>query len=206
MMYTLKAQKLSKRFGSRKVFTDIEFELRSGQSLAVVGPNGSGKSTLLRVLLMLWSATKGEVNYHCDGQPMDEPAIRSQTSFVAPYLNLYDHLTAEENLKFFATVAGDRITGKEVNHLLDRVGLEGRGADFVEGYSSGMKQRLKYAVALINEPGFLFLDEPTSNLDEDGKKIVTEVIEEYRKSCIIIIATNEQQEYALAEGICRLGG
>ncbi len=204
-MFSLKAQQLSKRFGSRKVFSDIEFELQSGQSLAVVGPNGSGKSTLLRVLLMLWSATKGKVAYHHEGQPMDETAIRARTSFVAPYLNLYDHLTAEENLKFFASVAGDRVTGKEINQLLARVGLEGRGADFVAEYSSGMKQRLKYAVALLNEPGFLFLDEPTSNLDEAGKKIVTDVIDEYRQNCIIIIATNEEQEYALAERICRLG-
>ena len=203
-MYNLNVSGLSKRFGARKVFSDIDFALQTGQSLAVVGPNGSGKSTLLKVLLTLLRATRGKVSYLNDDKPMDEAAIRGGTSFVAPYLNLYDHLTAEENLVFFSSVAGDHVTGKDVNRLLAMVGLEGRGADFVAGYSSGMKQRLKYAVALLNKPQFLFLDEPTSNLDDAGKAIVTDIIEQHRRDSIIIIATNEQQEYGLAEFVCRL--
>ena len=201
-MYNLNVSGLSKRFGARKVFSDIDFALQTGQSLAVVGPNGSGKSTLLKVLLTLLRATRGKVSYLNDDKPMDEAAIRGGTSFVAPYLNLYDHLTAEENLVFFSSVAGDHVTGKDVNRLLAMVGLEGRGADFVAGYSSGMKQRLKYAVALLNKPQFLFLDEPTSNLDDAGKAIVTDIIEQHRRDSIIIIATNEQQEYGLAESVC----
>ena len=73
-------------------------------------------------------------------------------------------------------------------------------------YSSGMKQRLKYAAALLPDPGFLFLDEPTSNLDEDGKQIVREVIEEYRKKAVVVIATNESEEINLASTICRVNG
>jgi len=205
-MYELKTKDISKRFGPRKVFSKINFELSTGQSLAVVGPNGSGKSTLLKVLLSLLLPTKGTVTFLKDGQPMKEADIRHAVSFVSPYLNLYDHLTAEENLKFFATVAGDYVTGKEINGLLNRVGLEGRGDDFVMGYSSGMKQRLKYAVALLNHPAFLFFDEPTSNLDEAGKKIVSDIIEDYRKKSIIIIATNEKEEYGFAEQLCRVNG
>ena len=67
-----------------------------------------------------------------------------------------------------------------------------------------MKQRLKYAVALLNHPSFLFFDEPTSNLDEAGKKIVSDIIEDYRKKSIIIIATNEKEEYGFAEQLCRV--
>ncbi len=205
-MYTLKVSDLAKRFGARKVFADINFELRTGGSIAVVGPNGSGKSTLLKVVLKLLRPNKGTVDYSCDGEGLDESSIRERTSFVAPYLSLYDHLSGEENLKFFSAVAGEHVTGKEINALLMRVGLEGRGGDYVADYSSGMKQRLKYAVALLNEPGFLFLDEPTSNLDEEGKKTVAGIIEQHRKDSIILIATNEPQEYSLAEQICRLGG
>ncbi|MEW6412236.1 MAG: ABC transporter ATP-binding protein [Candidatus Zixiibacteriota bacterium] len=203
-MFSLKAHQLSKRFGARKVFSDIEIDLATGQSLAVVGPNGSGKSTLLNVLLKMLRPTKGTVEYSEDDRLLDEDAVRSRISFVAPYLSLYDHLTAEENLRFFSTVAGDFVTGKEINALLAKVGLEGRGQDHVAGYSSGMKQRLKYAVALLNRPAFLFLDEPTSNLDEAGKALVTSVIEQYRRECIIIIATNEPQEYGFAQQVCRL--
>jgi len=203
-MFSLSANRLSKRFGPRKVFADIDFDLQTGQSLAVVGPNGSGKSTLLKVLLGLLRATGGEVSYKCEGTPLDESAIRARSSFVAPYLALYDHLTGEENLRFFSEVSGDFITGKKINSLLARVGLEGRGDDPVAGYSSGMKQRLKYAVALLNHPDYLVLDEPTANLDDAGKQIVAEIIEQHRPESIIIIATNEQQEYKLAQQICRL--
>lgn len=205
-MYTLKAVDLAKRFGPRKVFSDINFELTTGQSIAVVGPNGSGKSTLLKVLVALLRPAKGRVEYGCDGEPLEESAIRARSSFVAPYLTLYDHLSAEENLKFFCTVAGHRITGKEINRLLARVGLEGRGHDMVGEYSSGMKQRLKYAVALLNDPDFLFLDEPGSNLDEQGKEMIRAVVEERRESAIIVVATNEKEELGLAQQICRLGG
>lgn len=135
---------------------------------------------------------------------MSPDAFRAGASLVAPYLNLYDPLTGEENLTFFASVAGVPLTGKEKSGLLARVGLEGRGDDLVSAYSSGMKQRLKYAVALINQPAYLFLDEPTSNLDEDGKQRVMEVIDEYRKRSIVIVATNEPDEQNWVEHVCRV--
>ena len=203
-MFRLTVKNLSKKYGYRKVFSKINFELTSGQSLGVIGPNGSGKSTMLKVLLSLERPTKGNVEFLHDDKKINGEKIRDRVSFVAPYLNLYDHLTAEENLKFFSTVAGDNVTGKEINYLLSKVGLEGRGEDYVDGYSSGMKQRLKYAVALLNKPDFLFLDEPTSNLDEAGKKIVFNLVEKYRQNSIIIIATNEKEEYSLAQQFCRL--
>jgi heme exporter protein A len=203
-MYRLKADHLFKRFGSRKVLNDLSFELQTGDAMAVVGPNGSGKSTLLMLLLAAGRPTRGAIEYSLDGQTLDDSAVRSVTSLVSPYLNLYDTLTAEENLIFFAAVSGRTIQGKEINCLLARVGLEGRGPDLVGAYSSGMKQRLKYAVALLNKPAYLFLDEPTSNLDEDGKRIVAELIEEYRSQSIIVIATNEPEEQRLARTVCRV--
>ena len=203
-MHRLVADHLFKRFGSRKVINDISFELKSGESIAVVGPNGSGKSTLLMMLLSALHPTKGTISYFEDDARLDDTAIRAKTSLVSPYLNLYDTLTAEENLVFFTTVSGCHITGKETNALLAKVGLEGRGNDQVGAYSSGMKQRLKYAVALVNKPAFLFLDEPTSNLDDAGKQIVHEVIEEYRQQAIIVIATNEKEEQSYAGQLCRI--
>lgn len=203
-MYSLIVENLGKRFGHRKVFSKINFELHSGDSIAIVGSNGSGKSTLLKVILSLLVPSKGTVEYKNEHTVLTDDNFRSYVSFVSPYLNLYDHLTAEENLVFFSTVAGFNVTGKEINFLLAKVGLEGRGMDYVMEYSSGMKQRLKYAVALLKKPEFLFLDEPTSNLDDDGKKIVFDIIEEYRKDSIILIATNEKEEYDLAKNIVRL--
>ena len=198
-MYRIKATKLFKRFGNLKVLKDINFDLTTGDSMAIVGRNGSGKSTLLQVLLSIYTPTKGKIEYFSDEKPMDDNQVRSQMALVSPYLNLYDQLSAEENLKFFSTVSGLNITGKEIEALLERVGLGGRGLDYVGGYSSGMKQRLKYATALLKNPGFLFLDEPTSNLDDQGKEIVFDIIEEYKPQSIVIIATNEKEEYHLVE-------
>jgi len=204
-MFSLTADNLGKRFGERKVFADISFDLVTGGSLAISGPNGSGKSTLIMLLLGYYHPNKGVVYFKDEGQPLDDSLIRSRTSLVSPYLNLYDHLTGEENLTFFATVSGRSITGKRIDDLLKLVGLEGRGVDMVGSYSSGMKQRLKYAAALLNEPDFLFLDEPTANLDDLGKGIVREIIEEYRKKAIIVVATNEKEELSFASQLCRLG-
>lgn len=204
-MHSLKAENLAKQFGSRKVFSGLSFELGVGQSLAITGRNGTGKSTLLMLLLGLYHPTRGEVSYIQDGSIMDDRAIRARTSLVSPYLNLYDQLTGEENLVFLATLSGVNLTGKQIDSLLARVGLEGRGVDLVSTYSSGMKQRLKYAAALLKDPMYLFLDEPGSNLDADGKQVVRDIVLERRAKSIVVVATNEEEEYSLADGIIRLG-
>lgn len=184
--------------------SDISFEVAAGGSLAIVGPNGSGKTTLLLLLLGQYHPTRGKVTFLEDDRPMEMESVRGRTALVAPYLNLYDHLTAEENLVFFSTVAGRPAGGRRINDLLQRVGLEGRGHDQVRAYSSGMKQRLKYAVALMKEPDFLFVDEPTSNLDEAGKRMVFDLLSTYRKRAVVVIATNEPEEQQLADQLCRV--
>jgi len=204
-VFTLKAVNLGKKFGERIVFSAINLDLNTGDSVAVTGPNGSGKTTLLKVLVKLLRPSSGEVQFHNDNRVLDEYSIRGRVSFVAPYLNLYDQLSGEENLQFFAAVRGGNITGKEIESLLAEVGLERRGSDMLSSYSTGMKQRLKYAVALSNHPQFLFLDEPMSGLDESGKTIVTNIIDKFRAECIVILATNEKEEYALGRQQCRLG-
>jgi heme exporter protein A len=156
-------------------------------------------------LLGLQRPTRGKIVFSQDDTELDESSRRQRIAFVSPYFNLYDHLTAEENLLFFATVSGGIVTGKEMNSVLERVGLQGRGMDLVAEFSSGMKQRLKYALAVTSKPEFLFLDEPTSNLDTEGKKLVSDIVEEMRLDTIMVIATNEEEEYCLATEQCRLG-
>ncbi|SYZ74153.1 Heme exporter protein CcmA [Candidatus Zixiibacteriota bacterium] len=205
-MIRLEVQNLAKRFGARKVFSDINFTLETGQSIAVTGPNGSGKSTLLRLLIGFNYPTRGKVIFSEDGRVLEFDSLRRRLALVSPYLALYGSLTARENLRFFAHVNGDRITDERIESTLTAVGLGGRGDDFVAGYSSGMLQRLKYAVAVLKNPAVFMIDEPTSNLDDAGKKIVFDLIEARRREAIIIVATNEKEEYGLAERLCQLGG
>jgi len=203
-MLAIKVESLNKNFGERKVITSLNLELRQGESVAITGPNGSGKTTLLKLLLSLLRPSSGKVTYFDNDRVLSQEELRHRISFVSPYLSLYDQLSAEENLQFFTAVRGGNITGKEIDSLLLRVGLEGRGMDLVSDYSTGMKQRLKYAVALSNKPDFLLIDEPSSGLDDSGKAMMTALIEEYRSGSIIIIATNEKEEYSLAHRQCRL--
>lgn len=203
-MLAIKVESLNKNFGERKVITSLNLELRQGESVAITGPNGSGKTTLLKLLLSLLRPSSGKVTYFDNDRVLSQEELRHRISFVSPYLSLYDQLSAEENLQFFTAVRGGNITGKEIDSLLLRVGLEGRGMDLVSDYSTGMKQRLKYAVALSNKPDFLLIDEPSSGLDDSGKVMMTALIEEYRSGSIIIIATNEKEEYSLAHRQCRL--
>lgn len=203
-MLAIKVESLNKNFGERKVITSLNLELRQGESVAITGPNGSGKTTLLKLLLSLLRPSSGKVTYFDNDRVLSQEELRHRISFVSPYLSLYDQLSAEENLQFFTAVRGGNITGKEIDSLLVRVGLEGRGMDLVSDYSTGMKQRLKYAVALSNKPDFLLIDEPSSGLDDSGKVMMTALIEEYRSGSIIIIATNEKEEYSLAHRQCRL--
>ena len=123
---------------------------------------------------------------------------------ISPELALYEMLTAYENLRFFGKLAGLKLTREELDQLLESVGLSGRGDDYVGAYSSGMKQRLKYAVCLMAKPEILLLDEPTANLDDAGKKIVDDIISRQMRERILIIATNETEDLARVERVIRL--
>lgn len=204
-MFGLEVKNVSKWFGERKVFENINLDLKSGQSLAIAGPNGSGKTTLLRIIIGLTVPTEGKVVFSREQQSLDFDGYRPYLSLVGPYLSLYGSLTAVENLKFIAKVNGLRPSDNEIKKVLEQVGLEGRGEDYFSDFSSGMQQRLKYAAALIKNPSILILDEPTSNLDDEGKKRVFDIINQYRPDSIIIIATNEKEEYSLADSIYKLG-
>ncbi len=204
-MYRIDAKNVSKNFTHRRVLREVSFSLTTGESLAVIGRNGSGKTTLLRILAGLTRPSKGKINFSNADKKLDKNALRGLLSYVGPEMTLYDALSAEENLRFFATMRGEVLDNSRIDTILADVGLEGRGSDKYGAYSSGMKQRLKYAVALLNQPQFLLLDEPTANLDEDGKKIIADIIARQKESGIVVIATNERGEYAFAEKQYRLG-
>jgi len=203
-MIKLDVKNAAKWFGSRKVFDNISFCLEQGQSISITGPNGSGKTTLIRLIIGLAMPTRGEITYSDNGKKLEFENYRKYLSLVGPYLSLYGVLSARENLRFISKVNGLSISDNDIEEMLGRVGLEGRADDFVLEFSSGMQQRLKYAAALIKNPSIIILDEPTSNLDEAGKKLIFDIVNQYRPDSIIIIATNEKEEYSLADTTCQL--
>lgn len=185
------------RYGGREVFTGINGCVNSGQTAVVSGSNGSGKSTLMKITAGLLSAKSGSVDVLVDGKFCNKLERRRYIGFLSPELTLYRELTAAENLQFFAGLQGNHLSNSELIDALARVGLRGRGRDLVSAYSSGMRQRLKVAFALLGSPPILLLDEPTANLDSDGVELVESIIAQHsarQEGCLTILATNEPRE------------
>ena len=200
------AQGLSKDFNRSAVFKDISFSLSSPASLSITGRNGAGKSTLSKILAGLLSSTRGTIAYLIQGKQMGIEEFKHHIGFVSPYLNLYDEFTALENLQILSSIrTAARQNDERIKELLMRVGLWNRRDDVVGTYSSGMKQRLKYAFALLHNPAVLILDEPTSNLDTEGIDVITQIIQEQKKANILIIATNDKEEAHWCEQQIQIG-
>jgi heme exporter protein A len=204
-MISLEAKKLGKWFGHRKVFEGIRFRLEGRGSLVISGKNGSGKTTLLKVLSGVLRPTRGQSIISDDGRELSPGQRRNLLGLVMPDLELYGELTAFENLLFLSRMRGSHLGKETIRERIDRVGLEGRGDDLVSSFSSGMKQRLKYAFALLNQPRILFLDEPNAYLDQEGASLVRQIIDFHRENSIVVIATNEQSDLRYADQNVHLG-
>lgn len=200
----LKVKELKKTFNRRLVFNNLNFEVESGEKIVITGKNGSGKSTLLKILSGVLTESSGSFEYVVNNQRIDREEIYKIVGLVSPYLVLYDEFTAFENLKLFSRIRNIKIDDAQINQILERVGLIERQNDLVRTYSSGMKQRIKYASAILHNPYVLLLDEPTSNLDVEGKSFVDDLIYNFRKDGIVLIATNETEDFKYGQRIINL--
>jgi len=203
--FELTIDSVSKSYGARRVLRNVTARAVAGQVLVIAGPNGSGKSTLVKMIARLTRPTDGRVLWKLDGQTLPAADARRIVGMVSPDLTFYDELSAIENLRFFAQVRGLSAAPEFVKSLFDRFELRGRSGDLVGAYSSGMKQRLKYAFALMHDPQLLLLDEPTANLDERGVALVHDAIAQARLCRCVVIATNEPEEVRLGDVVIQLG-
>ncbi len=197
------------RFGTRLVLDNVSFRIGANEVGIVTGANGSGKSTLLKIAAGLLTPQSGSAQIKRNGTALDEGSRRSCIGYVSPDLTLYRELTGAENLAFFAELRGIRPTREMLVEALTEVGLRGRGRDLVTGYSSGMRQRLKFAFALLGRPRVLILDEPTANLDSEGVAMVQGIMARQRERSdggLVIVATNEPEEANWGEVLVALGG
>ena len=169
---------LVKAFGFYPVLRGIDLNIERGQFVALLGPNGSGKTTLLRILAGVSKPTAGIVTIGGWKIPDETSAIRKQLGVVSHLPLLYESLTAEENLFFFARLYD--LPAEEqpdrINTMLRRVGLHKRAKDVVQTFSRGMQQRLAIARALIHDPAILLLDEPYTGLDQDASALLDSLL------------------------------
>ncbi len=182
-MKVVEFENVEKSFGMAKVLKGISFDVFRGERVALFGPNGSGKTTIVKLMAGLLKATRGKVKVF--GKEVDEE-VKRRIGVVSHNTFLYDDLTAYENLRFFSRIYD--ADESRIDDLLRIFGLWQKRNDFVKNYSRGMKQRLSIARALLNNPELLILDEPTTALDIEGRKILFEILHEF--SGTIVIATH----------------
>ncbi|WP_040605780.1 heme ABC exporter ATP-binding protein CcmA [Salisaeta longa] len=204
-MPILTATGVGHRFGALLLFRDLSFTLAAGQTLAITGANGSGKSTLIRILAGVLTPRAGRVVLHREGRVVERARHPQHVGLVAPYLNVYDGLTARENLAFLAAARGLSEPQQRIDAALHTVGLAGRADAQVATYSSGMKQRVKYAAALLPKPLVLLLDEPSANFDAAGRALVEQVTAaQHARGGALVVATNRPEEAATAHRVLRI--
>ena len=192
-------QKVCQSFGTKSVLSDFSVKLFGGRIISVTGANGSGKSTFLRLAGQLMAPDAGRIVMREDGKSLEQETYRSRIGMISPEMMLYSQLTAEENLRFYARLRGRVLYGDDIKRLLRQVGLE-QAAGFTGKFSTGMRQRLKLAVLLAAEPQVWLLDEPGSNMDEDGRQILLQSAgDAARAGRLILWATNDPREEEIAD-------
>jgi heme exporter protein A len=202
--YSVEAIELNKTFGRRLIFNGINFKYDESGVFGISGPNGSGKSTLVKIIAGLISPTKGKITHKNSDKEIIPEKLHNHIGFVSPYLVLYEEFTAWENLNIFSKIREISFDKDYAKDLLSRFLLYNRRDDLVKTYSSGMKQRMKFIFALIHNPELLIFDEPTSNLDDEGKNSVYGIIKDKSKESIIIITSNDKTDLDLCPEILDL--
>ena len=185
------------RYGRRQGLDPLSFRLAAPGAVVLTGPNGSGKSTLLRILAGLLRPTAGSATLRIGAEDLPPSARRLRVGFASPELAFYDELSVTENLVFAAEARGLADPRVAVATALERVGLAARARDLVPELSSGMKQRLRLAFALLGGPAVVLLDEPGSHLDDEGRASVARLVDEQARAGLVILATNDEREMKL---------
>jgi len=196
-----------KRFNRDWIFRHFHYEFTTSHTYAITGPNGSGKSTLLQALAGSIGISEGAIAYGGDEAGPDgerrtilPDQIFQHLSIAAPYLEVIEEMTAHEFLHFHASFK-PLLSGWTVKDILMRVGLGNAAGKQIRYYSSGMKQRVRLAQAIFSHVPLVLLDEPCTNLDKDGIMLYRQLIDEYGKGRLIVVSSNDPQEYDFCEKI-----
>ncbi len=177
----IKAEGLTKIFGSTTAVDSLDFEVPKGELFAFLGPNGSGKSTTIRMLMGLLEPTGGSVEILGEVMRLDKTELKSRISFVPDTPDIIGKLSGREYLNFVASVYGmeQGEYERELEYFLGLFDLEGRLDTLVENYSHGMRQKLVIIGALMHHPDIVFLDEPTVGLDPKSNRNLKKYLREY---------------------------
>ncbi len=187
---------LSKRFGEKQVLRSLTFDVFKGEVLCILGPNGAGKSTTINILTAALAADSGEIRF--EGKPVGRHlrSYKQRLGIVPQDLALYEQLSAERNLRFFASLYG--LHGEKLNQAVEEAltfaGLADRCRDKVKTFSGGMKRRLNIACAIAHHPDLVIMDEPTVGIDPQSRNHILDAIRTLRENGMTVIYTTHYME------------
>jgi heme exporter protein A len=186
---------LGKRIDDKRVLTDITFDVRRGQYIALLGANGAGKSTLLKILATLLPPTIGTLALFGETLGREAAGLRARLGLIGHGAMLYRDLSARENLIFFSRLYDVPDPADRADRLLDYVGLAGRARDPVKTFSRGMAQRVSIARALVHDPDLLLADEPFAGLDAPSRRMLEQMLDRlHGEGKTIILASHDLEQ------------
>ncbi|MBX2926795.1 MAG: ABC transporter ATP-binding protein [Saprospiraceae bacterium] len=194
----IEAQGIAKRYRREWIVRNVQLELQPGNAYAVTGPNGAGKSTLLRLLSGHLTPSKGSLVFWEDEKAVPIGEAYRQLSYAAPYVELIEELTLREALRFH-TQFQPFVHSLQAGDLLDLLAFPRAENKQIRHFSSGMKQRLKLALALCSDTSVVLLDEPTTNLDRQGVDWYLRLIERFGAGRLLIVASNVEEDYGFCQ-------
>ncbi|KYG76607.1 ABC transporter ATP-binding protein [Roseivirga echinicomitans] len=196
----VEVENLGKKYAKEWVFRELNMEFNSQFSYAITGPNGSGKSTLLQMLTGVFLPTEGTVSYFQGDKTILEENFYKHLDIVTPYLELIEEFTLDEFLKFHFKFK-QLSEGVSIDDFIQHVYLEKDRDKQLQNFSSGMKQRLKLGLSFYSQSPICFLDEPTSNLDEQGTAWYLTHVKKALDKKLVIISSNQKHEYDFCDKI-----
>jgi len=192
----LKVQKLSKNFKENTVLKGINFDVNKGEILCFLGPNGAGKSTTINILTAALNSDGGDILYKGKKIGKQLRTYKKQLGVVPQDISLYEELSAERNIRFFASLYGLRgkALTKAVEKSLEFAGLADRRRDKVKTFSGGMKRRLNIACAIAHSPELVIMDEPTVGIDPQSRNHILASIKKLQANGMTILYTTHYME------------
>ena len=186
---------IGRRFNREWVFKNVNYIFESGKSYAILGANGSGKSTLLQIISGSLTSSEGEVKFSNKGVNIDIENVFPELALAAPYLDLIEEFSLSEHIDFHFQFKKYR-EGYDKASLIALLNLVHSEHKSLKNFSSGMKQRVKLALAFCSDTQVLLLDEPTSNLDQQGVEWYRSLINRFSTDRLVIICSNQEHEYS----------
>lgn len=196
-------QHIGRRFNRDWIFRRLDFSFLAGQRYAVLGPNGSGKSTFLKVLSGYLTPSEGEIWVEKEGRKLNIEDVALDFTVSAPYIELIEEFTLEEHIHFHFKFKS-YLEGYDFEKVNEILGLQNSMHKTIRFFSSGMKQRVKLVLACFSQGEVLILDEPTSNLDQNGVAWFHHLLELTAGKRVVIIGSNQEEEYKSCEHFINL--